>query len=168
MEEELGHLHVLRMRWLALPSVHIPVAVGSSGGHVCGAQGKDSPSGVGPYLVSGLPGGDSPFPWVGWGEGPQAAGQPVVGKGQQLTVLLSGERREETRARQARVGFDHLLGLEMKNCWWGPGVSLGPQLSHCCWKPLERGLEGLSPLAGTATLPPSPGPQGARGLCQRV
>lgn len=60
------------------------------------------------------------------------------------------------------------LGLEMKSCWRGPGVSLGPQLSCCYWKLLERGLEALSPPAGTATLPPSPGSQGTKGLCQHV
>lgn len=60
------------------------------------------------------------------------------------------------------------LGLEMKSCWRGPGVSLGPQLSCCYWKLLERGLEALSTPAGTATLPPSPGSQGTKGLCQHV
>lgn len=42
--------------------------------------------------------GGSPFTWVGWGEGPQTARQGVVGKGQQLLVLLSGEWWEETGA----------------------------------------------------------------------
>lgn len=60
------------------------------------------------------------------------------------------------------------LGLKMKSCWRGPGVSLGPQLSCCYWKLLESSLEALSPLAGTATLPLNPGSQGTKGLCQHV
>lgn len=77
--------------------------------------------------------GDSPFPWVGWGEGPQAAGQAVVRKGRRPLVLLLGEQWEETGACQARVGFGHLqAGLGDEELLGGPGGSLGPWLSHCC------------------------------------
>ena len=60
LEEEPGPLHVLRTHWLALPRVRIPVGVGDSEEHVCGAQGKDLPSSVGPYPANGLLGGMHP------------------------------------------------------------------------------------------------------------
>lgn len=163
LEEELGHLHVLRMHSLALPCVHIPGAVGET---LVGHRGRRE-------TVSSqwAPGERGAHPSPGWdGErDPRLQGRAWWGRANSCwcCFLVSGGRK----LVPVDPGWDLVtckLGLEMKSCWRGPGVSLGPQLSCCYWKLLERGLEALSPPAGTATLPPSPGSQGTKGLCQHV
>lgn len=124
-------MHVIRTHQLALPGLHI---MEGSGGHIWGAQGKDSPSGVGPCLVNGPPEGMHPS--LGW-DGERDLGLQgglTWGRANSCWCCFQVSRGKELVP--ARPGWNSLtceLGLEMQRCQGTPGTSLGLWLScQCC------------------------------------